>query len=324
MLIEYRIVVVDVDVDVDVDGDVALNDMTFRIRAAYLCCCVLWGSTWMFIKFGLRDLPPLLFAGVRMLLAAAVLLPFAARTGLRGYGKRALGWMVLVGVVQIGIPYALLFAGQQWIPSALAAILFATFPVWLALVARLLLRGQPLTARKLATALLGISGVALLQLPALRGATLSTLAALGGALILLASVVVAFANVLVRKELGPYPPIVIAFVQVLAGALLIVALSAALERGQPASFTPRALLLIAYLAVLGTAVTYLLLFWLIPRVPISAIGAIPLLDTTVAVILGALVLREEVGWPLLGGGALVLSAAALANQAGTEPAPERS
>jgi len=104
MLIEYRIVVVDVDVDVDVDGDVALNDMTFRIRAAYLCCCVLWGSTWMFIKFGLRDLPPLLFAGVRMLLAAAVLLPFAARTGLRGYGKRALGWMVLVGVLQIGSP----------------------------------------------------------------------------------------------------------------------------------------------------------------------------------------------------------------------------
>ena len=140
-----------------------------------------------------------------------------------------------------------------WIPSALAAILFATFPVWLALVARLLLRDQPLTARKLAAALLGISGVALLQLPALRGATL-----------------------------------------------------------------------IAYLAVLGTAVTYLLLFWLIPRVPISAIGAIPLLDTTVAVILGALVLREEVGWPLLGGGALVLSGAALANQAGTEPAPERS
>ncbi len=287
--------------------------MNFRIRAAYLCCCVLWGSTWMFIKFGLRDLPPLLFAGIRMLLAAAVLLPFAARAGLRGYGRRPLGWMVLVGVLQIGIPYALLFAGQQMDPSALAAVLFATFPVWLA----------PLTGRKLAAALLGISGVALLQLPALRGETLSTLAPLGGALVLLASVVVAFANVLVRKELGAYPPIVIAFVQVLAGALLIVALSSALERGQPATFTPRAMLVIAYLAVLGTAVTYLFLFWLIPRVPISAIGAIPLLDTTVAVILGALVLREEVGWPLLAGGALVLSGAALANQAGAEPAPER-
>ena len=77
-----------------------------------------------------------------------------------------------------------------------------------------------------------------------------------------------------------------------------------------------------YLAVLGTAVTYLFLFWLIPRVPLSAIGAIPLLDTTVAVILGTAVLGEAVGWPLLAGGALVLTGAALANQAPVEPAPE--
>jgi drug/metabolite transporter (DMT)-like permease len=293
-----------------------------RIRAAYLCCCVLWGSTWMFIKLGLRDLPPLLFAGTRMLLAAAVLLPFAARAGLRGYGRRELRTMAFVGILQIGVPYALLFAGQQWVPSGLAAVLFATFPVWLALVARVLLRDQPLTARKIAAAVLGIAGVALLQLPALRGQSLSPLAAAGGGLVLAASVVIAFANVLVRKELGSYPPIVIAFVQVLSGALLLVVLSAALERGRPASFTPFAIFALIYLAVLGTAVTYLFLFWLIPRVPMSAIGAIPLLDTTVAVILAAVVLREDVGWPLIAGGALVLSGAALANQAPAEPAPE--
>ena len=281
--------------------------MKARVRAAYLACCLLWGSTWMVIKLGRRDLPPLLFAGTRMLIAAAVLLPFAARAGLRGHGRRAVSWMAFVGVLQIGIPYALLFA---------------TFPVWLALVARVLLPDQPLTPRKIAAAVMGIAGVAVLQLPALRGQALSPLAAAGGALVLGASVVVAFANVLVRRELGPYPPIVIAFVQVLAGALLLVALAAALERGRPASFTPTAVFALLYLAVLGTAVTYLFLFWLIPRVPLSAIGAIPLLDTTVAVILGTAVLGEAVGWPLLAGGALVLTGAALANQVPVEPAPE--
>ena len=298
--------------------------MNVRIRAAYLACCLLWGSTWMFIKLGLRDLPPLLFAGTRMLLAAAVLFPFAARTGLRGHGRRALRWMAFVGVLQIGIPYALLFAGQLWVPSALAAMLFATFPVWLALVARLLLRDHWLTRRKLLAAFLGIAGVALLQLPALRGTTLAPMAAWGGALILLASVVIAFANVLVRRELGGHPPIVIAFVQVLAGALLLLLVSAALERGRPASFTPRATFALVYLAVLGTAVTYLFLFWLIPRVPMSAIGAIPLLDTTVAVFLGSLVLGEALGWPLLAGGVLVLSGAALANETAPETAPGSS
>src|SRR4051812_5413847 len=59
-----------------------------RVRAAYIACCVLWGSSWMMIKIGLRDLPPFLFAGSRMILASAVLLPFAIRAGLRGYGRR--------------------------------------------------------------------------------------------------------------------------------------------------------------------------------------------------------------------------------------------
>ena len=170
----------------------------FRVRAAYLSCCLLWGSTWMVIKLGLRDLPPFLFAGTRMLLAAAVL----------------------------------------------------------------------------------------------------------------------------RRGRGGHRPIVITFVQVLAGSLLLLALSAAVERGRAASFTPAAVGAIVYLAVLGTAVTYLCLFWLIPRVPMSAIGAIPLLDTTVAVTLGTLVLGETLGWSLLAGGALVLCGAALANQAPTESAPE--
>jgi len=276
----------------------------------------------MVIKLGLRDLPPFLFAGARMLLAAAVLLPFAARAGLRGYGRRDWGQVAFIGLLQIGVPYALLFAGQQWVPSALAAVLFATFPVWLVVIARFMLPGQPLTRRKIAAALLGMAGVALVQLPALRGQALSPLAAAGGVLVLAASGVIAFANVLVRKQLGGHRAIVITFVQVLAGAVLLLALSGALERGKAVSFTPAAVSAIVYLAVLGTAVTYLCLFWLIPRVPMSAIGAIPLLDTTVAVILGAVVLGETLGWPLLAGGALVLSGAALANQAPSEPVPE--
>ena len=277
--------------------------MNARTRAAYLGCCVIWGSTWSVIKLGLRDLPPLFFAGSRMLLAALVLLPFALRAGLRRQGRSAIRSMAFVGLLQIGIPYALLFAAQQWVPSGLAAVLFATFPVWLVLVASVLLHDEPLTPRKILAALLGIAGVGLLELPALRGQAMSPLAALGGGLVLAASVT-------------------IAFVQVFAGALFLSALSSALEHGRPFTFTPLSAFALVYLALLGTAVTYLFLFWLIPRVPISAIGAIPLLDTTVAVILGAALLGEHLGWPLLAGGALVLCGAALANQPPTEPAPQ--
>src|SRR5947209_7888360 len=94
-------------------------------------------------------------------------------------------WMRIaaVGLLQIGAPYALLFAGQQWITSGLAAVLFATFPVWLLLFARALLPGQPLTAPKIAAALLGIAGVGILQAPAMQHLSLGAQAALGGVLI---------------------------------------------------------------------------------------------------------------------------------------------
>ena len=287
-----------------------------RVLLAYAACCLLWGSTWLFIKLGLRDLPPLTFAATRMALAAAVLLPFAARAGIRSVRPTELRRMAGVGLLQIGVPYALLFVAQQWVPSSLSAVLFATFPVWLLLLARALLPGQLLTPAKLAAAVLGFGGVAILQAPALRGASVEAGAAVGGGLIVAAASIVALANVLTRRSLSGTPPAVLTFMQVFAGSLLLIVLAVLLERGRAPAWSPRAVAPVVYLAVFGTALPYLALFWLLVRIPVAAIGAIPLLDTTVAVSLGALVLREPIGWNLLAGGALVLTGAALANFTG--------
>jgi drug/metabolite transporter (DMT)-like permease len=294
-----------------------------RVRLAWVACCVLWGSTWSFIKLGLHDLPPLHFAALRMTLAAAVLVPFAVRAGLVRTDRRELTRVAAVGLIQIGLPYALLFAAQQWVASGLAAILFATFPIWLLLLARALLPGQPLSPAKLVAAALGIAGVAVLQLPTLRMAGTGSRAALGGSLIVAAAVLVALANVLVRRGFEAVPPVVLTFVQVLAGAALLATLAGTLEAGRSAAVTPRAGAAVVYLAVLGTAVPYLLLFWLLPRVPVAAIGAIPLVDTTIAVCIGSLLLREPIGWHLLAGGSLVLLAAALANNLVPSPLESR-
>ena len=287
-----------------------------RVRLAYVFCCLLWGSTWMFIKLGLRDLPPLTFAGARMALAAAVLLPFAARTRLSALRGADWARMAGIGLLQIGTPYALLFAGQQWVASGLAAVLFATFPVWLLLLARALLPGQPLTRAKIAAAILGIAGVAVLQAPAMRQLSLGAQGAVGGAFIVAAAFLVALANVLIRRVLSDQTPVVLTFVQIASGAVLLLILSAALEHGRATVWTPRAWGAVTYLAIFGTAIPYLALFWLLPRISVAAIGAIPLLDTTFAVFLATFVLGEPVGPTLLGGGTLVLCGAALANFAG--------
>jgi len=298
--------------------------MRAAVLVVYVGVACLWGSTWAVIRIGLQDLPPLLFAGVRMAIAAVLLAPFALRdrswrTLPRGVPRR----IVEVGVLQIALPYGLMFVAQQWVPSALAAILFATFPVWIALLAAWLLPGESLGLSVLVSAALGMAGIAVLERPHLAALQSSPRLVLGSALVVAASMVVALANVLVRRHLVAVSPLVMTAGQTVVGAVALLLAAALLERGAPVALTRSALAAVLYLAVFATAVTYLGLYWLVPRVPIAAIGAIPLLDTTVAVLLGALLLDEPVGWHLAAGGALVLSAAALASRR-RAAAPEAS
>lgn len=301
--------------------------MRARLVLVYAGVAVLWGSTWLVVKIGLQDLPPLHFAGVRMLLAGVLLAPIALRGG---HWRELAGptlWRVLqVGLFQIALPYGLLFASQQWVPSGVSAVLFATFPIWIALLARWLLPGETLGPARIASALLGIAGVAVLQAPHLAELERSPLLALGGGLIVLASIVIALANVLVRRHLLAVSPLAMTTGQALAGGALLLAAALVLEPGRVASWTPRAVAALLYLSVFGTAVTYLGLYWLVPRVPLAAIGALPLLDTTVAVGLGAAVGGEPLAWNMALGGALVLVAAWLASRDApggrVEPGPE--
>lgn len=298
--------------------------MRARLLLVYLSVCVLWGSTWLVVKVGLLDLPPLRFVGLRMLLAAALLLPFALRGGVARVDGPAWRWLLGIGLLQVTVPYGLLFAGQTMVSSSLAAVLFATFPVWLVLLGRLLVPGEPLTPQKLGLSLLGLAGVAVLQLGAggAREPGADGSPALGAALITAGSVSCALANVLVRRRGLTLSPVVMTFGQSLgAGALLLLA-SAALERGAPAAYGARALGAVAWLAVAGTVLTYLGLYWLIPRVSLLVIGTIPLVDTTVALTLGTLVAGEPLTAPLALGAALVLGASALSVRAeGARPAP---
>jgi drug/metabolite transporter (DMT)-like permease len=283
-----------------------------RLLLAYTACFVTWGSTWAVAKLALADLPPLLFAGSRMLLAGLALLPFAGLHKAK-LGARTLWAIMGVGLLQIGVSYGMMFVAQQWIPSSWAALLFSTFPVWLLLMGRLMLPDQPLTPLKLLSAALGLGGIVVLQHEHLAGLRLSGLVVAGCLLMVGAALLVAIANVIVRKSLSHLSPGILVCVQTLSSSVLLLVASGLFESGQPANWTLRSAGAVVYLALGATVVTYQLLYWLIPRVPLSAIGAMPLLDTLVAVLLGLVLLDEPITLSLVLGGVLILGGAALAN-----------
>ena len=292
-----------------------MSVLSGRRLAMYLALCAVWGSTWLAIKIGLSDLPPLRFAGFRMGLACVLVAPFALAAWRRGRRpgaseKRGIAWN---GFLQIGVQYACIFTAEQWIESGLAALLFATFPIWVGVFGHFLLPDEPLTRKTVASAVLGLAGVAVIESQALArifsADTRPMLA--GGALMLLAALVAAYANILNKKNLGGVAPIHNVFGQTLVGSAMLIALAAVVERGAPARWTPVATGALVYLALLGTALPFAGLFWLIPRVPVAVIGTIPVVDTVIAVALGNIVLGEKFSIRVLFGGALICAAVLL-------------
>jgi drug/metabolite transporter (DMT)-like permease len=283
-----------------------------RRLALYLFLCAVWGSTWLVIKIGLRDLPPLRFAGFRMALACLLLAPVALSRRKRP-SRREVLFVALSGFLQIGLSYAFLFTASQWIASGLAAILFSSFPIWVGLFAHFLLPAEPLTPRAVAAAALGLAGVAVIEAPAVAGlfGTASSRLVAGGSLVVGSAIVSAYANVLNKRSLAGVAPAVNVWGQTLVGSTLLLLTAAVFERGAPARWTPTAVASLVYLALFGTALTFAGLFWLIPKVPVAVIGTIPLVDTFVAVLLGSLVLGERLSTRILAGGVLILAGVVL-------------
>lgn len=298
-----------------------MSALAGRRLVTYVALCAVWGSTWLVIKIGLRDLPPLWFGGIRMALACALIAPFAfaqGRQGARGKG-RLIAWS---GFLQIGVNYACVFVAEQWIESGLAAMLFATFPVFVGLFAHFMLENEPVTRKTAASAALGLLGVAVIEAPALTTLfSIQTRPLLAGsALILLASLTAAYANVFNKKHLSNVPAAWNVWLQTLSGSVLLLFLAALFERGAPLRWTPTSVSALVYLSVFGTVLPFAGLFWLLHRVPVSVIGTIPVVDTVIAVVLGSLVLGETFSLRVLAGAALILVAVLLA-AAPSRPVP---
>src|SRR5437763_1997394 len=134
-----------------------------KVRVVWLILCGIWGSTWLFIKLGLANLPPLTFAGIRFLLASIILSALILARGVRWPRKRA-EWIVIaiVGLLQFSLNYGLVFWGEQRIPSGLAAVLQSTFPAFGLVIAHFYLPDERITGKKVIGVLLGFAGVAVI------------------------------------------------------------------------------------------------------------------------------------------------------------------
>ena len=277
-----------------------------KARLVWLVLCVIWGSTWLFIKLGLENLPPITFAGIRFVIACAILFVFIRVRGIAlPDNRRDWGLLALTGVLSFCLNYGLVFWGEQYISSGLAAVLQATLPAFGLVIAHFHLPGERMTWSKIFGVVLGFFGVAVVfsnQLAIAGGRALA-----GSIALVLSALFAAYSNVLVKAYGRKLEPAILSGGQMFFGLIPLLLIRIPLE-GNPFNFhwTPMALVALLYLAVVGSVIAFMLYYWLVLKMDVTKTMLISLITPVVAVVLGMVVLGEDLSWRTVAGGIMIM------------------
>jgi drug/metabolite transporter (DMT)-like permease len=284
------------------------SSLTARAWLALGTVYIVWGSTYLGIALAGETIPPVFAAGLRFLLAGALMGGFVAlRRGFDPFRVRRdeLGSAALVGVLLLGAN-ALLFVAERRIPIGLASLLIASVPLWIVLM-RTLTGDRPSRVALVGVGT-GFVGIAVLVRPTASASLVGILLVLGSAFVWATG---SFAS---SKLPLPEDPFVATTLQMVAGGALLLPIGLAFpgaESLDPSTWSWRSVVGLAYLVLIGSLVGYTAYVWLLGNLPISTVATYAYVNPVVAILLGVIFLDESVSWQILVGAAVVLVSVAL-------------
>jgi len=283
------------------------------ILAAYAAVYVVWGSTYLAIRFAIETLPPFLMAGTRFLIAGALLYLWAR---LRGAARpTAANWKagaIIGAFLLLGGNGGVVWAEQR-VPSSIAALLVAILPLWMVVLERIGPDRKRPTGRTIAGVMLGFVGVAVLVGPgAFEGN--GNVDLVGSIVLVLASLSWAIGSLYSKRAPLPAAPTLGSGIQMLSGGVLLAA--AGLLTGEASSvvvsaISTESLLALAYLVVFGSIVGFSAFVWLLRVEPASRVATYAYVNPVVAVALGWLFAGERMTVPTMIAAAIIVGAVAL-------------
>ena len=287
--------------------EAASQPRAWKVLLAFAIIYLVWGSTFLAIRVGVREVPPFLLAGMRFVIAGLFVFACARAKGTAIPTTRQWPSLIIVAVLFFVVDYGLVFWAEVRVPSGITAVMMATIPAFMAISEILILKTQRLTLRLGIALLVGMGGVAVL---ASRSATFSDapIDTLGAMALLLGAISWALGSALTRKLSLPSDKVMSSGAQMLAGGLLLTATAAMLGefhgfRLQAVSV--KAWLALAYLIVAGSIVAFTAYVWLIHHESPTKVGTYAYVNPVVAVVLGylfggeALTARTVVGTMLV-------------------------
>lgn len=267
-----------------------------------------WGTSGVATRSALgQDLGPYQLNAIRVVVAVVLVLGYLL-VSRRSLAATAAEWRLgaVQGIANLAGPYLLLTSALQYASAGFVGLLVALVPIATAAWAHYLVAGESLTVRKLAGLTIALVGVGVLLLSGDSGLDQGGRPLLAFGLSLAGVFLIGFSGAFARARAGEYDPVRLSAVQFIVGAVVIVVAAAVVE-GRPGEVSRHAAAMVLYLAVLGTAMPFLLFFSVLRVVSATKASLIGYLVPVVAVITGAVVLNERLTAGILLGGALILA-----------------
>jgi drug/metabolite transporter (DMT)-like permease len=286
----------------------------FRVYLSYILICTIWGSTWLVIKIGLETLTPLVAAGCRFLVASSILFALIMIRGVKiPFDRRDRSFYLIVALTSFSIPFALVYWGEQYVPSGLTSIIFAIYPFTVAFFSFLFIPTEKPTAGKILGIALAFGGIVAIFSNDVHASDPKAL--WGMAAVLCSAILQGYSVIVVKKHGHSIHPFAITFVPMLTGAVLLLTSSALFEDLSRVQFTTKAFLSILYLGIFGSVATFVSYFWLLKKVEAVLLSLTSFITPIIAVVLGVLFMGEELSPRTFLGAAFVLGGIAVANYA---------
>jgi putative membrane protein PagO len=276
----------------------------------YIILCFIWSSTWLMIKVGLEGAPPMTSAAFRFIISSFIIFAILLKLRIKlPASRRFILLSVYLGFFQMGIPYALVYWGEQHISSGLAAILFSIMPLFVAVFARFLI-GDSLTVRKIAGILIGALGVYVIfagNIAAGDGMGIWGMLAL-----LISAILASLTSVIIKKNSGNYHPFASLFIPIALGGVLLAVWGLLFEDVRSMRLDPLTITSILYLGILGTVIAFGLYFWIIKHIDVTFLSYMTFIIPILACLLGWIFLHETLTINVLFGAGLIFAGIALA------------
>ncbi|RCK75178.1 MAG: Permease of the drug/metabolite transporter (DMT) superfamily [Ignavibacteriae bacterium] len=277
----------------------------FKITLGFILASLIWGSTWLAIKIGLESIPPFYAAAFRFSVAVVVLFLIITLRGMPlPLDIPSIKLYTIAALMSFSVPFAMVYWGQQFIPSGLSSLLFALYPFMVGIFSHFLLPNERLNIFKVAGIILGFIGIFIIFSQDISWS--GTFSLYGMIAVITSCIIQALSLVLIKK----YGENVDAFHLNTGGmglSVIILFLFAFLfEDFNDVHFNIAGVGSVLYLGIIGSVVTFSTYFWMLKRVEAVYLSLLAFITPILAVILGAIILNEKLGTHIIQGGALVL------------------